>query len=54
MEITYPDRAPFLEAVKRVYEKWADKVGDSEKINVIINVEYSYEIRNVCFHLYMK
>ena len=40
VEITYPDRAHFLEAAKRVYEKWADKVGGWEKINAIINFEY--------------
>lgn len=38
--ITYPDRAHFLEAAKRVYEKWADKVGGWEKINAIVNFEY--------------
>jgi len=37
VEITYPDRAPFLEAAKRVYEKWADKVGGWEKINEILD-----------------
>ena len=38
--ITYPDREPFLEASKPVYEKWAAQVGGWEKINAIINFEY--------------
>jgi len=40
VEITYPDRAHFLEAAKSVYEKWADKVGGWKKINAILDFEY--------------
>ena len=39
-EITYPERAPFVEASKPVYDKWAEKVGGWEKINEILNFKY--------------
>jgi len=38
--ITYPNKAPFLEASKAVYDKWADKVGGWEKINEIVKFKY--------------
>ncbi len=40
VKVTYPDRAPFLEASKEVYEKWSDKVGGWERINEIVDFEY--------------
>ncbi|MCK5608136.1 TRAP transporter substrate-binding protein [Candidatus Pacearchaeota archaeon] len=40
VKITYPDRVPFIEASKKVYDKWADKVGGSEKIQAIVDFEY--------------
>ncbi len=35
--ITYPDKAPFIEASKSVYDKWANQVGGWERINEIVN-----------------
>ena len=40
IHITYPDREPFLEAAKPVYEKWAEQVGGWGKINEIKNFKY--------------
>jgi TRAP-type C4-dicarboxylate transport system substrate-binding protein len=40
VNVTYPDREPFIEAAKAVYDQWADKVGGSEKIQAIIDFEY--------------
>lgn len=39
-QITYPDRAPFIEASKAVYDKWADEVGGQEKIDAVLNFKY--------------
>jgi TRAP-type transport system periplasmic protein len=40
INITYPDVAPFKEAAKTVYDKWADRVGGYEKIEELLNFEY--------------
>ena len=40
VKVTYPDRAPFVEASKAVYEKWADRVGGRKKIDEIVNFAY--------------
>jgi len=40
VNVTYPEREPFIKAAKAVYDKWADKVGGSEKIQAIIDYEY--------------
>lgn len=40
VNVTYPDREPFIKAAKAVYDQWADKVGGSDKIQAIINYEY--------------
>ncbi len=40
VKITYPDIAPFIEASKVVYEKWADRVGGRKKIDEIVNFVY--------------
>jgi tripartite ATP-independent transporter DctP family solute receptor len=37
VHVTYPDRKPFMEASKSVYEKWAPKVGGMELIEKIVN-----------------
>jgi tripartite ATP-independent transporter DctP family solute receptor len=42
VKITYPDIAPFKEASKLVYEKWADRVGGLKKINEIVNFDYRH------------
>jgi tripartite ATP-independent transporter DctP family solute receptor len=39
--ITYPDREGFFEAARPVYDKWADSVGGWDKINKILNFDYS-------------
>lgn len=38
--ITYPDKGPFIEASRAVYEKWADRVGGRKKIDEIVNFDY--------------
>ncbi len=35
--ITYPDREPFREAARKVYEQWAGEVGGMAKIREILN-----------------
>ena len=40
VNITYPDRASFVEAAQPVYDKWADKVGGMEKIQAIRDFQY--------------
>ena len=40
VNITYPDRQPFIEAAQPVYDKWADKVGGMDKIQAIMDFEY--------------
>ena len=38
VKVTYPDRKPFMEASKQVYEKWAEKIpGGMETIEKIVN-----------------
>ena len=38
VKVTYPDRKPFMEASKQVYEAYADKIpGGMDTINKIIN-----------------
>lgn len=39
VKVTYPDRTPFMEASKAVYEKWAPKVGGMDQINKVINFQ---------------
>ena len=39
--ITYPDRAGFLEAARPVYDKWATTIGGWDRINEILNFDYS-------------
>lgn len=39
VKITTPDRKPFMEASKAVYEEWAPKVGGMDRINEIINAK---------------
>jgi len=36
VRITYPDRAPFREAARRVYSAWAERVGGMERIDRIL------------------
>jgi TRAP-type transport system periplasmic protein len=38
--ITYPEREAFLEASRKVYKEWADKVGGMDLIDKIINYDY--------------
>jgi len=40
VNVTYPDVAPFREAVKVVYDKWADIIGGREKIDEVVNFVY--------------
>ena len=40
VEITVPDRNPFVEASQKVYEEWADKVGGMDLIEEIIRFDY--------------
>ena len=40
VQVTYPDRTPFIEAANKVYDKWADKVGGREKIDEVLNLKY--------------
>ena len=40
VEITVPDRNPFVEASQKVYEEWADKVGGMDLIEGIIRFDY--------------
>lgn len=37
VEITEPDRQPFIDAAQKVYDDWADKVGGRDKIDAIIS-----------------
>lgn len=37
INITEPDREPFIEASKQVYDLWGDRVGGRDKIDAIIN-----------------
>ncbi|RHO67234.1 C4-dicarboxylate ABC transporter substrate-binding protein [Clostridium sp. AF50-3] len=37
IEITEPDREPFIEAAQSVYDQWGDKVGGRDKIDAIVN-----------------
>ena len=37
VQITEPDRQPFIDAAQKVYDDWADKVGGRDKIDAIIN-----------------
>ena len=39
VNITEPDRQPFIDAAQKVYDEWADKVGGRDKIDAIINYE---------------
>ena len=39
INITEPDRQPFIDAAQTVYDQWADKVGGRDKIDAIINFE---------------
>jgi tripartite ATP-independent transporter DctP family solute receptor len=38
--VTYPERAAFREASKKVYQMWADKVGGIDLIDKILNFDY--------------
>jgi len=40
VQVTYPDKKPFVEAASVVYDKWADKVGGREKIDAVLNFKY--------------
>lgn len=40
VNITYPDRAPFKEASKEAYEKFAEQVGGMDKIEAVINYKH--------------
>ena len=37
IEITEPDREPFIEAAQSVYDQWGEKVGGRDKIDAIVN-----------------
>ena len=37
VNITEPDRQPFIDAAQTVYDQWADEVGGRDKIDAIIN-----------------
>ena len=41
IQITFPDRKPFVEASQKVYKEWADKVGGMDLIERIIQFDYS-------------
>jgi tripartite ATP-independent transporter DctP family solute receptor len=36
VQVTQPDRAPFREAARRLYDMWADRVGGMDKIEAIL------------------
>lgn len=40
VQVTSPERTPFREASRQVYQKWADKVGGMDLINKILNFNY--------------
>ncbi|MFC2165791.1 TRAP transporter substrate-binding protein [Acidobacteriota bacterium] len=40
VHITYPDKNPFREASRKVYQSWADKVGGMDLINQILDFNY--------------
>ena len=40
VEVTFPERGPFREASRNVYQIWADKVGGMDIINRILNYDY--------------
>jgi tripartite ATP-independent transporter DctP family solute receptor len=40
VQVTYPEREPFREASRKVYQTWADKVGSMNLINRILNYDY--------------
>ena len=40
VQVTYPEREPFREASRKVYQTWADKVGSMDLINRILNYDY--------------
>jgi tripartite ATP-independent transporter DctP family solute receptor len=40
VHVTYPERGPFREASRMVYQTWADKVGGMDLINKILNFDY--------------
>ena len=44
VQVTYPERGPFREASRKVYQTWADKVGGMDLINRIL--KYDYRIIN--------
>ena len=39
-EVTLPDREPFREASKRVYQAWADRIGGMGLIDKILDFDY--------------
>lgn len=40
VQVTYPERGPFREASRKVYQTWAEKVGGMDLINRILNYDY--------------
>jgi tripartite ATP-independent transporter DctP family solute receptor len=40
VEVTLPDREPFREASKRVYQEWADRIGGMDLIDKILDFDY--------------
>lgn len=40
VKITYPDKAPFIEATKKVYEQWSSRVIDRKLLDRIKNFDY--------------
>jgi tripartite ATP-independent transporter DctP family solute receptor len=42
VQVTYPERRPFREASRKVYQAWADKVGGMDLINKILNFDYQH------------
>ena len=41
--MTYPERGPFREASRKVYQMWAGKVGGLDLIQKILDFDYRKE-----------
>lgn len=50
VQVTYPERTPFREASRKVYQTWADKVGGMDLINKILNFDYLSKNSNTSAH----
>jgi len=43
VQVTYPERGPFREASRKVYQMWAGKVGGLDLIQKILDFDYRKE-----------